>query len=214
MDLYISKKDGKFFIDHSINDRAIFHLEYASGVSYNLQPVHFDSKLPFGMSTQIHFETIYSKNEYGCTVNDYEISASFEDKKSGSREYITYSSRKALVVEHSNTNRNEKAFLIFWEIVNFFDSLDEVKEIFNTRKVLEYDTPDSLAQKMEALTNIINKYQDRLSYRLYNDVVDWIRSAMIRFGFSTQKLSQSGFEQFQPTVTTLNRLGYQVSKND
>lgn len=176
--------------------------------------MHFNSNLPFGMSTRIHFENIYSKNEYGCTVSDYEISASFENKKSGSSEYITYSSRKALVVEHSNTNRSEKAFLIFWEIVNFFDSLDEVKEIFNTRKVLEYETPESLAQKMEALTNIMDKYQDRLSYRLYNDIIDWIRSAMIRFGYSTQKISQSGFEQFQPTVSTLNRLGFQVFKNN
>lgn len=214
MDLYISKKDGKFCIDHSLNDRALFHLEYVSGVTYNLQSVHFNSNLPFGMSTRIHFENIYSKNEYGCTVSDYEISASFENKKPGSSEYITYSSRKALVVEHSNTNRSEKAFLIFWEIVNFFDSLDEVKEIFNTRKVLEYETPESLAQKMEALTNIMDKYQDRLSYRLYNDIIDWIRSAMIRFGYSTQKISQSGFEQFQPTVSTLNRLGFQVFKNN
>lgn len=216
MDLYISKKDGKFCIDHSLNDRALFHLEYVSGVSYNLQPVHFNfnCKLPFGMSTRIHFENIYSKNEHGCPVSDYEISASFEDKKSGKSEYITYSSRKALVIEHSNTNRDEKAFLIFWEIINFFDSLDEVKEIFNTRKVLEYDTPESLTQKLEALTKIVDKYQDSLSYRMYNDIVDWIRAALIRFGFSTQKLSQSGFEQFQPTVRTLNRLGYQVFKND
>ena len=214
MDFYISKKDGKFCIDHSLNDKALFHLEYISGVSYNLQPVHFNSKLPFGMSSRVHFENIYSKNEYGCNVSDYEISASFDNNKSGSSEYITYSSRKALVVEHSNTNRSEKAFLIFWEIVNFFDSLDEVKEIFNTRKVLEYETPESLAQKMEALTNIMDKYQDRLSYRLYNDIIDWIRSAMIRFGYSTQKISQSGFEQFQPTVSTLNRLGFQVFKNN
>ena len=134
MKLYISKKDGKFCIDHSLNDRALFHLEYLSGVTYNLQSVHFNSDLPFGMSTAIHFENIYSKNEYGCTVNDYEISAFFKNKESGYSEYITYSSRKALGVEHSNTNRDEKAFLIFWEIVNFFDSVDEVKEIFKPER--------------------------------------------------------------------------------
>lgn len=214
MDLYISKNDGKFCIDHSLNDRALFHLEYVSGGSHNLRPVHFNSKLPFGMSTGIHFENIYSKNENGCTVTDYEITAFFDYKESGICEYITYSSRNALAVEHSNTNRNEKAFLIFWEIVNFFDSLDEVKEIFNTRKVLDYDTPESLTQKLEALTKIVDKYQDRLSYMMYNDIVDWMRAALIRFGFSTQKLSQSGFEQFQPTVRTLNRLGFQVFKNN
>ena len=208
MDIYISKKDGKFYIDYSLNDRALFHLEYESEETYNVQPVHFNSKLPFGMSTRIRFET------HGFNVKDYEISASFDNDKSGYSEYITYSRKKALMVDHSNTNRKQNVFLVFWEIINFFDSLDDVKEIFNTRKVLESDTPESLALKIEALTNIIDKYQDRLSYQMYNDVVEWIRTALIRFGFSTQKLSQSGFEQFQPTVRTLNRLGYQVFKND
>lgn len=213
MEFYISKKDGKFCIDHSINDKALFYVKFSGGVSYDILPVHFNSVLPFGMSTRISFETIYSKNEYGSTVRDYEISAYFKDKESGASEYITYSSSKALVVEHSNTNREEKAFLIFWGIINFFESLDEVKEIFNTRKVLEYETPDSLANKMEGLTIILDKYQNRLSYQLYNDIIDWIRSAMIRFGFSTQKISQSGIESFQPTVRTLNNLGFQVFKN-
>lgn len=212
MSFYISKKDGKFNIDHSINDRAQFYVKFKSGTSYEVLPVNFTNKLPLGMKPTLFIEYFQSKNEYGGTRNEYSISSFFKNEE-GIESEIRFWSLNPLAVENSSTDRIEKALLKFWEILNIFDTIQDVQEIAYTANVFEYTDSVRLSNKIDALTKIMEKYGKKLPTYLHYDILEWIKRALLRFGFSTQKLVQSSIDQFPNTVHLLNNMRYQVFKN-
>lgn len=214
MSFYISKKDGELHIDHSINDNAMFYVEFNYVNEYKVIPVNFSYTLPLGMNPCIRIVNSSSKNEYGVTVYDYEIIVHLNKSEQSSVSVrIDFSSKRPLGVVHWDaTNRIEKAVLNLWKILNLFDSINEVEDVVSTLNVLEYRDPNELSEKIESLTHIMDKYKDKLPYFLRNDIVEWIRKALIRFGLSTQRLSQLDFKQFSSTVKILNEIGYQVFK--
>lgn len=97
--------------------------------------------------------------------------------------------------------------------LQYFDSASDAKEYFETLRAIDYVTPEALIKKLAQIVRLVEKYADHDNFPHKDKMMNWIESALERFGYSIKKPEQ---EDIEPTLSeickALNELGYIVRK--
>lgn len=206
MNFLLDYKDGKFSYSYSLSENCWAELKTASGDRHIIRIMRFDCHPKFVFASDVYLREC--KDNDGFTYTNVHVG--LKNTEDGNSVYFHFDSNKPLCISHSN-NLTE-AFVCFMNSLYLFDSVEDASTVFSTKNVFDYTNPDELTTKIQDLSKILDKYAHiNLFSPLRDRILVWLRKALLRYGYSVEKYNQTD-NSFQDVVTTLNSLGYTVTK--
>lgn len=210
--IYSIYKEGNTFIDDNSNARlpkdATKWGEIAEDFSnwYTLKTISLANPYKFDLAKSFTFS--YHNDSFMRESLYIEVKDRYKSSNNSSQiEYIT---PRPFCPSCRPVSRLVASFLTD---LQYFDCASDAKEYFETLRAIDYDTPEALIKKLAQIVNLVKKYADQDNFPHKNKIMNWIESALERFGYSIQKQKQ---EEIEPNLyeicKALNDLGYIVRK--
>lgn len=208
MSFLVNYKDGEFSLASSISPSCWCEMQESDKLSSEIYYCRF---LRFDCDPKFHFESsIYLRQCKTSGGSNYtNVHVGIKDKDSDKTYYVHFES--FLPFCKSSMNNVEQAFICFLNTIYLFDSAEEASLVISTKEVFDYQDPQILADRIESLAKIVAKYGHSKKFFLKERIVEWLRQAMLKYGYSFVKLNEVN-EKFPETFSLLNSLGFSASK--
>lgn len=205
MKFLVNLIDDKFYLADKLTEHCWAEISSVHETDmYQIKYLRFDTKFKFEFASNIYLKYEAIHGSYHTVVN-VGIKDSAEDKVY----HLDFDSNKPLCVSE-RTNRC-KAFVWFLNYLNQFDSAKDANDVIYTNDVFDYHSPDILTAHIERLAHIVKIYNHSNTFFLQDKIVEWLKQAMLKFGYSFVKLKQLN-DNFPEAFNLLNSLGFSATK--
>ena len=87
--------------------------------------------------------------------------------------------------------------------------------IFSLEDPLSYKNPEALIKLVSDVVSVLSKYSGRENFTFASDIVNWLKLALSRFGYTMRIYRQDSVdEDFVNICEKLNKLGFILDKED
>lgn len=208
MSFLVNYTDGKFSLGSSISPTCwceIRESDNHSSEAFSCRYLRSDSNPRFTFES-----SIYLRKSRTSGGSDYtNVHVGIKDKSDEHVYYLHFESFRPFC--HSSMNNVEQAFVCFLNTIYLFDTAKEASDVISTKEVFDYSDPEALSAHIEKLAKIVAKYGHSDSFFLKDSIIEWIRQAMLKYGYSFVKLNEVN-EKFPNAFSLLNSLGFSASK--
>lgn len=205
MNFLIDYSNGNFSLANQITSSCWGEVKIKNP---NMDTYHLNL-MRFGNDSKFNIETGFSIRSNSEGKNPHITISAYITDKDNKKQYVIIDSKCPMF--KSNNYDIREAFICFLNTLWLFDDISEASTILETRDVFTYYDPEDFQKRVNEVSRILSKYVNNDRFNIREKVIKWLSQAMLKFGYSVEKNNQTD-ENFQDVFSTLNSLGYTVTK--